>query len=242
MSSQEPPQYRDRQNEGQYIEPPIEGKPYNGDPAPIADPTMAGPPPADLPRDAFLSPGQTDPTVALDPTAGAPRYGADLPVGDAEPTVGALPYGAESPPGAQPYGSDSVQPYGLGQPPAGQPYYAEQGQPYPPAPQAYPPPGYPQGQYPPAQYPGQPPYPYPYPYAPPQPTNGMAIAAMVLGILWIYWIGSILALIFGYVARAEIKRSKQGGDGMAIAGIVLGWVGVGILCIVLIGVGIAASR
>ena len=77
-------------------------------------------------------------------------------------------------------------------------------------------------------------YPYPYPYVVVRPTNGMAIAAMVLGILWIYWIGSILALIFGYVARNEIRKNGQSGDGMAIAGIVLGWVGVGILTAILI--------
>ena len=59
---------------------------------------------------------------------------------------------------------------------------------------------------------------------------------MVLGILWLYWIGSILALIFGYVAKGQIDKSQgaQGGRGMAIAGIVLGWVGVGVLVIVLI--------
>jgi hypothetical protein len=78
--------------------------------------------------------------------------------------------------------------------------------------------------------------PYPYPYPPPHPTNGMAIASMVLGIVWIYWIGSILALIFGYVARSQIRQTGQGGDGMAVAGIVLGWVGVGILSVVLFGV------
>lgn len=72
--------------------------------------------------------------------------------------------------------------------------------------------------------PGYPPY-----YPPPQRTNGMAIASMVLGILWIYWIGSILALIFGYVARNQIRERQESGDGMAIAGIVLGWVGVGVL-------------
>lgn len=57
----------------------------------------------------------------------------------------------------------------------------------------------------------------------------MAIASMVLGILWLYWIGSILALVFGYVARDQINKSgdTQSGDGFAIAGIVLGWVGVG---------------
>lgn len=70
--------------------------------------------------------------------------------------------------------------------------------------------------------------------------NGFAIAAMVLGIVWIYWIGSILALVFGYVARRQIKQRGQKGDGMAIAGIVLGWVGVASLIIVVI-IAIAAS-
>jgi hypothetical protein len=62
----------------------------------------------------------------------------------------------------------------------------------------------------------------------------MAVASMVLGILWIYWIGSILALIFGYVARKQIRERGEGGDGMALAGIVLGWVGVGILGLVIV--------
>jgi len=60
-------------------------------------------------------------------------------------------------------------------------------------------------------------------------TNGLAIASMILGILWIDWIGSILALIFGYVALGQIKRQDQDGRGMAITGIVLGWVGIGFL-------------
>jgi hypothetical protein len=85
---------------------------------------------------------------------------------------------------------------------------------------------------------GQPPYgqPYgqpPYPYAQ-RGTNGLAIASMVLGIVWIYWVGSILALIFGYVARSQIRQNGQGGDGMAIAGIVLGWIGVGTLLLMVI--------
>lgn len=74
----------------------------------------------------------------------------------------------------------------------------------------------------------------------PTKTNGFAIAALVLGIVWMYGIGSILALIFGYKAKGEIDRSggQQTGRGMAIAGIVLGWVGVGgaILTILLITV------
>jgi len=64
-------------------------------------------------------------------------------------------------------------------------------------------------------------------------TNGLAIASMVLGILWIYWVGSILALVFGYVAKGQIDRAAghQTGRGMAIAGIVLGWIGVAILAL-----------
>jgi hypothetical protein len=89
--------------------------------------------------------------------------------------------------------------------------------PGPPPPAAPPPPAYAPGQ---------------VVYGPPQPTstNGMAIASLVLGILWLYWIGSILALIFGYIAKRQIDESqgRQTGRGMAIAGIVLGWIGVGI--------------
>jgi len=66
-------------------------------------------------------------------------------------------------------------------------------------------------------------------------TNGFAIAALVLGIVWIYWVGSILALVFGYIAKSQIDSSggEQTGRGMAIAGIVLGWVGVGVLLLLI---------
>ncbi|MGH3909384.1 MAG: DUF4190 domain-containing protein [Pseudonocardiaceae bacterium] len=64
---------------------------------------------------------------------------------------------------------------------------------------------------------------------------------MVLGILWIYWIGSILALIFGYVARSQIRERGESGDGMAIAGIVLGWIGIGILGLILFFAVVAAA-
>jgi hypothetical protein len=73
-----------------------------------------------------------------------------------------------------------------------------------------------------------------------QTYNGMAIASMVLGILWIYWIGSVLALIFGYVALKQIRERHEAGRGMALAGVILGWVGAAILVLVVI-VGIAAS-
>ena len=57
------------------------------------------------------------------------------------------------------------------------------------------------------------------------PTSGKALASMVLGILGWLWFTAILALIFGYSARSEIRNSKGklAGEEMARAGIILGW-------------------
>ncbi len=59
-------------------------------------------------------------------------------------------------------------------------------------------------------------------------TSGLAIASMVLGIVWLLWLGSILAVIFGHVALSQIKRSAGAltGRGMAIAGLILGYLGI----------------
>jgi hypothetical protein len=58
----------------------------------------------------------------------------------------------------------------------------------------------------------------------------MAIASLALGIvcLFIFGIGEIAALVLGYKARREIDMSmgQQTGRGLAVAGIVLGWVGL----------------
>jgi hypothetical protein len=54
------------------------------------------------------------------------------------------------------------------------------------------------------------------------------VASLVLGLLWIAGLGSLLAVIFGGVAKRQIRESngRQGGLGMATAGIVLGIVGL----------------
>jgi Domain of unknown function (DUF4190)/zinc-ribbon domain len=88
---------------------------------------------------------------------------------------------------------------------------------YPPPPYGYPPP---QG-YPPGAWPG---------YGPAPSNNGFAIASLVLGLLGWFpcGVGSVLAIVFGFVARGQIKQSqgRQTGSGMATAGIILGFVAV----------------
>jgi len=88
-----------------------------------------------------------------------------------------------------------------------------------------------------------PPPPAPLPAAPSRPTSALAITSLVSGILgWtlLPLLGSLAAVICGHMARAEIRRDPSlDGDGMAVAGLVLGWVSIGLgvlalICIVLV--------
>lgn len=59
-------------------------------------------------------------------------------------------------------------------------------------------------------------------------TSGLAIVSLVSGILgWNFlpFIGSVVAVITGHLARAEIRREPERleGDGLAVAGLVLGY-------------------
>ena len=69
-------------------------------------------------------------------------------------------------------------------------------------------------------------------------TNGFAIASLVVGAVWMWWIGSILAIVFGHVALKQIARSEQGqgGRGLAIAGLVLGYIGAATLLVTILAV------
>src|SRR3954452_10189320 len=120
----------------------------------------------------------------------------------------------------------------------------------PPQPAQYAPPQ--AQQYPPPTFAPQPPQPAPTVYYPPpayvaypapapaRPKNGMAIASLVLGLLWLYGVGSILAIVFGHVAMSQIAGSNatQSGRGMALAGAILGYIGAAVTVLLLI---VAAS-
>ena len=84
------------------------------------------------------------------------------------------------------------------------------------------------------------PAPAPSPPSPPSvpmtqsiPSSGLAIASLVLGICGLTilpLLASILAIIFGYMARRDIRQrpDEVSGEGMAMAGIVMGWIAVGL--------------
>jgi uncharacterized RDD family membrane protein YckC len=81
------------------------------------------------------------------------------------------------------------------------------------------------------------PYSYANPYSygalsPAQPrNNGLAIASLVCSIVGIVFfaVPAVVGVIFGFVARSQIRQSNgtQTGDGMALAGIIVGIVTIG---------------
>jgi Domain of unknown function (DUF4190) len=68
-------------------------------------------------------------------------------------------------------------------------------------------------------------------------TNGLAVASLVCAIAgFLFFIPAILGIIFGFVARSQIRQSggRQGGDGLAVAGILVGFAWVVLFIIVFV--------
>jgi Domain of unknown function (DUF4190) len=90
---------------------------------------------------------------------------------------------------------------------------------------------------------------YWHPQGPPPPgygspespgINGLAIASMICSVTWTYGPTSLLAIIFGLIAKRQIRERGQRGGAMATAGIVIGSIGL-VIAIVLIAVFILAA-
>ncbi|WP_235974340.1 DUF4190 domain-containing protein [Luteimonas deserti] len=70
-------------------------------------------------------------------------------------------------------------------------------------------------------------------------TSSMAIISLVFGLLgWslLPLVGSIVAIVTGHLARGEIRRAPERyeGDGLAVAGLVLGYAAIGLALLALL--------
>lgn len=81
------------------------------------------------------------------------------------------------------------------------------------------------------------PYWLPYPAPTPQPRNGLAVAAMVLGIVgavlsltvilfWLSWLPALLAVVFGAIGLGHVRKGLATNRAMALAGVILGVAGL----------------
>jgi hypothetical protein len=66
--------------------------------------------------------------------------------------------------------------------------------------------------------------------------NGLAIASLVLGVLWMGWLGSLAAVITGHMALRQIARSggAQSGRAAALVGLAVGYFGLTALLTVIL--------
>ena len=76
-------------------------------------------------------------------------------------------------------------------------------------------------------------------YAPTPPTNTLAMVSLVSGIpgwVLIPILASIVAVVTGHMARTQIKQSMgaEGGDGLAVAGLILGYASIAINCLAIL--------
>ncbi|MBW6433052.1 DUF4190 domain-containing protein [Actinoplanes hulinensis] len=97
---------------------------------------------------------------------------------------------------------------------------------YPPAGAGYPPPS--AGYGPPPGYgpPGAPGYGAPYPhYGAQRPTNGLAIASLICSLAGLVTcISAPVGVVLGHIAKKQIRQTGEAGDGMATAGLWVGYI------------------
>jgi uncharacterized membrane protein YidH (DUF202 family) len=70
-----------------------------------------------------------------------------------------------------------------------------------------------------------------YAVAPSRPYNPWAIVSIAFAsstIIGTWCIGGLVAVITGHVARSQIKRSGEQGDGLALAGLIIGYLSIGL--------------
>ncbi len=75
------------------------------------------------------------------------------------------------------------------------------------------------------------------PYTPPARTNALAIISLVAGCAQFFFcfVSSIVAVVTGHIARRQVKRTGEQGAGFALAGLILGYVGLALTVLAIAG-------
>ncbi len=73
--------------------------------------------------------------------------------------------------------------------------------------------------------------------------NGLAIASLACGLAQFMFgpLATIPAIVFGHVARQQIKRTGEQGADLALAGLILGWAMVILAILLILGVAMGAG-
>jgi hypothetical protein len=76
----------------------------------------------------------------------------------------------------------------------------------------------------------------PGPFGAQRGTNGLAIAALVCGVcqVFFWFFAGVPAVVLGHLARKQIRQTGEAGDGMALAGMILGYVGLALTALLVV--------
>jgi len=74
-------------------------------------------------------------------------------------------------------------------------------------------------------------------YVMPRRTNGLAVASLACGIgqVFFWFLAAIPAVVLGHMARRQIRQTGEDGAGMALAGLILGWIGIVLTVLLVVG-------
>lgn len=68
-------------------------------------------------------------------------------------------------------------------------------------------------------------------------TNTLAVVSIVAGVasfVFAPFIGAVIAVITGHMAKSQIRQTGEGGDGLATVGLILGYVHLALFALVVI--------
>ncbi len=80
---------------------------------------------------------------------------------------------------------------------------------------------------------------YPMQYGmPSRQTNGLAVASLVCGVgqVFFWFLAAIPAVVLGHMARRQIRQTGEDGAGLALAGLILGWIGIAATVVFVLGI------
>jgi hypothetical protein len=73
--------------------------------------------------------------------------------------------------------------------------------------------------------------------------NGLAVASLACGLAQLVFgpLAAIPAIVFGHVARHQIKRTGEQGAGLALTGLIFGWAAVILGVLLILGVAMSVG-
>jgi hypothetical protein len=67
------------------------------------------------------------------------------------------------------------------------------------------------------------------------PTNVLAVVGFIMSLVPFVWpLGSIAGVIMGHIALAQLKREQKKGHGLALAAVIIGYVGIGLFVLLIL--------